>query len=236
MRLSPARSRVKVSAPPKATRPPRAVTMPSLRTLGATKAATPESRTEMRPWLTMLAPSLPGLSKRSAPPAMKASFAISAVETTSPPTSTRDPAPNSTPLGLIRNTRPLAVSDPRIELASPPKTRFSVMEVVPGWLNRALSPAFSEKLRQSMIARSLCWVTTIWPLPSPATVADPATTCAPSGLASAGVASAPGSIADPRSSAPRRLRARAARFRGPSTIIAAVRSKMVDAVITGLPE
>jgi hypothetical protein len=45
---------------------------------------------------------------------MKSSFEIPRLDTTSPAVSTREPAPNNTPFGFTRNTRPFELRAPRI--------------------------------------------------------------------------------------------------------------------------
>ena len=53
----------------------------------------------------------------------------------------------------MRNTRPFAVSVPRIsEGPSPPVTRLSTTEELPGWLKRTLSLAPILNVCQLMIA------------------------------------------------------------------------------------
>ncbi|MNI70361.1 hypothetical protein D3C73_1261710 [compost metagenome] len=51
-------------------------------------------------------------TKRSGPPLRKSSWARSLAATTKLPTLTREDAPKEMPLGLTRNTRPLAVMFP----------------------------------------------------------------------------------------------------------------------------
>ena len=81
---------------------------------------------------------------------------MSSVEATSPPTSTWAPLPNSTPLGLTRNTWPLAVSRPWMSDApAEVSTRLSATDPELGWtkLTAALAPIL--KVDQLRIARSL---------------------------------------------------------------------------------
>ena len=78
------------------------------------------------------------------------------------------------PLGLTRNTRPLAVICPAISLVVLPVTRLSSADVAPGWLMSTRPPAPTEKLCQLMIARSLVWVICIAPAEGFAMVAAPA--------------------------------------------------------------
>src|SRR4051812_40037220 len=102
---------------------------------------------------------------------------------TSPPTSTCAVLPKSTPLGLTRNTWPLAVRRPRI--SEPPDelvTRFSTTEEELGCAKLTLAPDPILKLDQLMIA---CWVPWFTPMREPdwVIVALPAATCPPLGSA-----------------------------------------------------
>src|SRR5205809_1064600 len=92
---------------------------------------------------------------------MKSEFDISSDEATRPPTSTLAPLPNTTPLGFKRKTFPFACSAPWITDVSLPVTRFSAAEDADGWLNRTISPAVFEKLRQSMMTLSVNWFTVV---------------------------------------------------------------------------
>ena len=85
------------------------------------------------------------------------------VDATSPAVSTRAPAPNSTPLGLMRKTRPLATRLPRICDGSWPTTRFSTVAVEPGWMKRVVSPGWMENCFQLMMARSLAVMFSVLP-------------------------------------------------------------------------
>src|SRR5207237_10061051 len=73
----------------------------------------------------------------------------------SAPTSTREPAPNRMPLGLIKTICPLAESEPKIALGSGPKTRFNAIEATLGCWKRTDSLAAILKRVQSMIRRSV---------------------------------------------------------------------------------
>ena len=81
-----------------ATSPLRALMVPWLDTVPPISTTDPPSWALMLPWL-MTDPVAPLLVKTSLP-AMKSWFVMSAVEATSPPTSTRAVLLNSTPLGL----------------------------------------------------------------------------------------------------------------------------------------
>ena len=96
-------------------------------------------------------------------PAVKSSLLMFSVEATSPAVSTLAPAPNSTPFGLIRNTRPLAIRLPRICDGSCPTTRFSTVAVECGWMKRVVSPGWIENCFQLMMARSLAVMFSVLP-------------------------------------------------------------------------
>src|SRR5678815_3689766 len=74
-----------------------------------------------------------------------------------PPTSTDAPGANSTPLGLVRNTWPLAVRRPKISDGLFPSTRLRATADELGWLKltHALEPI--EKLCQFRIAFCDVW-------------------------------------------------------------------------------
>src|SRR6185369_1291539 len=95
------------------------------------------------------------------------------------------------PLGLTRNTWPLADRLPRMDEASPPVTRLSTTDELEGWANCTLAPAPMEKPCQLMMARSLVWVMRCWPGATVAMVAEPAATLPPVGSAPAVCATAP---------------------------------------------
>ncbi len=88
---------------------PPALISPVLTTECAMSVTSPP-RALMRPALTMLA--IEGPEKSMLPPAMKASLETSRVEATKPLVLMTPPWPTMTPLGLIRNTRPLAARVP----------------------------------------------------------------------------------------------------------------------------
>jgi hypothetical protein len=140
-------------APISTTGPPLAVMSPRLRTVVVSALARSKARLVL-------------------PSRKFASLVVMAsVEASSPPTLTLAPWLNSTPFGLTRNTRPLAVSCPAMVESSLPLTRFSRMLEAPSvcWMLTA-SFAPMEKLFQSMIARSEpCVMPSAWP-PRGATV------------------------------------------------------------------
>lgn len=106
------------------------------------------------------------------------------VEATMPPTSTRLPWPNSTPLGLISHTCPLAFSLPSIQLLTPLVTRFRAMALLSGCWKVTLASRPISKRVQSMMALLLPWFTVmalpLWPM-----LAVPETTLPPVGKAPA---------------------------------------------------
>ena len=81
-----------------------------------------------------IAPEVAPVNSSRVSPAMKRSMFIWPVEATSPPTSTREDAENSTPFGFRMTTAPLAVRAPLIWLGMPPPdTRLTAMELLSGW-------------------------------------------------------------------------------------------------------
>src|SRR5438132_14380847 len=80
-------------------------------------------------------------------PAIKSASLMSWVLARKPAVLTTAEGPNRIPSRLMRNTRPFAVSVPRIsEGPSPPVTRLSTTEELPGWLKRTLSGADIERM------------------------------------------------------------------------------------------
>src|SRR5688572_24344672 len=98
----------------------------------------------------------PGTSVNLSLPARKSAFDRLSELATRPATSTRAPAPNRTPFGLIRNTRPFDCNVPRITEGSitpaDPVTRFSTALEFDCWMKRVISLAPIEKDCQLMIA------------------------------------------------------------------------------------
>ena len=147
-----------------------ALITPSLSTRGPSRAA---YFAWTSPRLTT-APVDPSRLKRYRP-SRKSSLRMFMVLATRPPTSTREPGPNSTPDGLIRNTWPFAVSRPWISEGSLPTTRFSATAPAPGWTKFTAAPEPMLKLCQFRIARSLaCWMVVV--VPAVETAAWPAIT------------------------------------------------------------
>src|SRR6185312_54066 len=104
-------------------------------------------------------------------------------------TSRVEPGANRMPLGLIRNTWPLARMLPKMLEGLLPMTRFSTTEELLGWLNWTYSLPPTENCCQLMEARWVFWLMTTPLLPAVPMVADPATTCPPFGLARAAIGS-----------------------------------------------
>ena len=90
---------------------------------------------------------------------MRSASLSPSVEATSPPTLTWAPWPNSMPLGLTRNTWPLAVRVPRIAEGSAPSTRLSATELLLGWTKLTLLPCAMLKESQLIATAWLVWVT-----------------------------------------------------------------------------
>src|SRR3954468_14306058 len=116
---------------------------------------------------------------------MKSPLLMSRLEATRPPTLTWAPGANITPDGLTRKTWPLALSEPKMDEAPLPMTRFSATDAAPGCTNCMDWPAPMLKLCQLSTALSLAWLTTMALAEGVLTLAWPATTCAPSGNAAA---------------------------------------------------
>ena len=113
---------------------------------------------------------------------MKSASEMARVDATSPPTFTDAPAPNRMPLGLTRNTLPLAVRLPSMFEGSDPMTRFSATELLPGCTNWTDSPARTPKLCQLIATLGVVWVIVMFP-GVPPMVALPAETTPPTGWA-----------------------------------------------------
>ena len=98
---------------------------------------------------------------------------------TSPATSTRAPAPKSTPFGFSSQTWPLLVRLPKIADGSLPTTRLSTLLAAPACWKCTPWAAPMEKLCQFRIAPALFF--TVICVPWVATLAWPCTTCRPEG-------------------------------------------------------
>ena len=117
---------------------------------------------------------------------MKSDVLIASVEATMAPTLTCAVGVNSTPLGLSRNTWPLALMAPWITETSEPNTRLSATALAPGCTKFTVLPAPTEKLCQSTaILPVFCVIVMVEPLcpmaPLPATIlplVGSATVCA----------------------------------------------------------
>ena len=113
---------------------------------------------------------------------MKSASLIAMVDATNPPTLTDAPWPNRMPLGLTRNTLPLAERLPRMLDGSEPTTRLSATELLLGCTNCTDSPALIPKLCQLMATFDVVWVMVIFP-EVPPMLAAPAATTPPTGCA-----------------------------------------------------
>src|SRR5580704_8304072 len=113
---------------------------------------------------------------------MKSEVLMSRVLAVRPDTSRFEPGANRMPLGLIRNTWPLALISPKMLEGLLPVTRFRITEELLGWLNCTYSLAPMENCCQLMAARCELWLTMTPLLPALPMVAVPATTCPPVGL------------------------------------------------------
>ena len=146
------------------------------------------------PWLTTAAlnePSAapPRLKRPVARPARQASSSRRRVLATRPATSTRAPAPNSTPFGLSSHTWPLLDRLPRMWDGSCPTTRFSTLLLADGCTKRTASCAPMENCCQFSSAPAVL-VTVSW-RPWVCSVAWPCTTCRPDGSTGPPACSAP---------------------------------------------
>ena len=152
---------------------------PSLVTFVPTRYTYPPTGVVMLPLLITLP--APGWPWKFIFPAAKSAFDRFRVEATKPPTSMRAPAPTKTPAGLIRNTRPLDCSAPRITDGSGVTTRFRTLEAALCWMNLVVSLALIENPCQLMTAPGVFVIDSVVPLAT--TLACPLTTCGPTGFA-----------------------------------------------------
>ena len=111
---------------------------------------------------------------------MKSALPIVCVVATSAPTSTEAPGAKYTPLGLVKNTWPLALMRPKIWLGLASSTRFKVTLLAEGWLKLTCACAPTLKVCQSIAARDVLCVmfitAALWTI-----VTVLATTCPPVG-------------------------------------------------------
>ena len=137
----------------------------------------------------MILPALltaPAVAAKLPLPAMKSLSAISADEATKPrPTFTTPVLVMAIPLGLMRNTLPVASISPAMVEAVVPVTRDSVALLASGCTKTTLSPAATLKLFQLITAFALVCVMVTLPLVDAPMVALPATTVPPVGKAGA---------------------------------------------------
>src|ERR1041385_1182320 len=118
---------------------------------------------------------------------MKSEFLMSFVVARKPAVLITPFGPISTPSRLIRKTWPLALSVPlMVEGPKPPITRLSATALAFGCTKVVVSPGPMLNVFQLMIARWVVWLTLTLGLPTPVNVADPPTTCGPSGPPAAG--------------------------------------------------
>ena len=103
------------------------------------------------------------------------------VEATNPATSTCAPAPNTMPLGLTKNTRPLDCRLPKMTDGSTPVTRFSTWLLALCCTKRVSSPRLMLNCCQLMMAPGV--LVTVKVLPTCENDACPLTTTGAWGLA-----------------------------------------------------
>ena len=127
--LSPLKSRSTDCPATSAVAPAVVETLPLLTTSAATSATLEPL---MLPRLTTDAPDAPA---NATWPAMKSLLVMPSVVATRCPTSTCALPPNRMPLGLVRNTPPLATSCPRMLDCWLPVTRLSTTLPLPGCTN-----------------------------------------------------------------------------------------------------
>ena len=96
---------------------------PEFSIFGATSNTSPPRALRMLPALLM--PAAPGVSVKRSRLAKKSSLDKRKVLATNPATSTCEPGPNTMPLGLTKNTRPLDCSAPKMRDGSTPTTRLN---------------------------------------------------------------------------------------------------------------
>ena len=125
---------------------------PSFFTPEATKNAAPFFATLICPWFTTNVGLAPGFCVKLYLPARKSPSSRLKVVAMRLPTSTFECGPNKMPLGLTKNTRPLAISSPRIDEGSTPVTRFSATASALGWRNFTSSLTSMLKSFQLMMA------------------------------------------------------------------------------------
>jgi len=110
---------------------------------------------------------------------MKSLSLMLRVEATRPPTLIDAPRPKSMPLGLSRNTLPLAVRLPRMLEGSGPSTRLRAIELLSGCTNWTASVAPMLKLCQLIATFWLVWVMVVLPaellMAAPPSVTTPPT-------------------------------------------------------------
>ena len=129
----------------------------------------------------LLMPPAPGVSVKRRRLFKKSASDRRKVEATRPATSTCDPAPNTMPLGLIRNTRPLDCRLPRMTDGSTPVTRLSTWLVAFCCTKRVSSPRLMLNCCQLMMVPGV--LVTVRVAPFCTKLACPLTTVGACGLA-----------------------------------------------------
>ena len=160
--------------------PPSVCRMPLFSIFGAMRTISPRLRivpSFLMPFLCV--PSNVSL------PARKFASVMFRLEAMKPAVSMRAPCPKTMPLGLMRKTRPLELSCPRILLASPPTTRLRMaLAALCCWMRTdSLAPMLN--CCQLMIAFGVLWMLRTFACGFVIT-AWPAATCAPVGSAFTG--------------------------------------------------
>ena len=130
---------------------------PEFSTRGATKSTSPPTAVRITPsFLTAPAFASPPVTAWASPnlslPFKKSLFDKLKVDATKPATSTWEPAPNTTPLGLMMKTRPLDCNLPKNTDGSTPVTRFNTWLWALCCTNRSNSSRAFPSLFQSMMA------------------------------------------------------------------------------------
>ena len=154
---------------------------PEFSTLGAISITTPPEAVRIVP--SLRTSPAPGVSPKRRRPAKKSWSLSLSDDTTRPATSTCEPLPNTMPLGLIRNTRPLDCKAPRMREGSLPVTRLSTALAAFCCTKRVSSPRLMPKLCQLMMAPGVLVTVSVAPLFWK--LACPFATCGTSGLAMA---------------------------------------------------
>ena len=136
---------------------------PEFSTRGATKRTSPPTAVRMLPAF-FTAPAVPALeSPNLSLPFKKSLFDKLKVDATKPATSTWEPAPNTTPLGLMMKTRPFDSNLPKNTEGSTPVTRFSTWLWALCCTKRSNSSRALPSLFQSMMALGVLVTVSVFP-------------------------------------------------------------------------